>query len=406
MATIKVKVRPSSIQGKAGTIYYQVCHGQQHCQLTTKIRVKPTQWDADNGCIRISDGGNRDLSRYQCQIDNDVKHLRKIISGLEHLGSYTLSDVVSAFRSRESSITVLAYIRTLITQLRNSRKLGTALNYERTLNSFSLFLGGNDIPFSLFNEVLVAEYNEYLAKRDVVKNTVSFYNRVLRAVYNKAVRQHLTEQNTPFQNVYTGIDRTRKRAVDEQVVMRLQQLDLSGSLSLALARDLFVFSYCTRGMSFIDIAFLRKADIEGGFISYCRHKTGQRLTIRIEPCIRKIVDCYRIATAATPHVFPIITSSDPETAFRQYHTAIGYHNRKLKRLADLVGLEIPLSSYTARHTWATTARNYNIPLSVISAGMGHSSEKTTQIYLASLENTVIDEANQSLLTEFNKQVSL
>ena len=225
---------------------------------------------------------------------------------------------------------------------------------------------------------------------------------MLRAVYNKAVRQHLTEQTAPFQNVYTGIGRTRKRAVDEQVVMRLQQLDLSGSPSLALARDLFVFSYCTRGMAFIDIAFLRKADIEGGFISYCRHKTGQRLTIRIEPCIRKIVERYRTATT---YVFPIITSSDPETAFRQYHTAIGYHNRKLKRLAELVGIEIPLSSYTSRHTWATTARNYNIPLSVISAGMGHASEKTTQIYLASLENAVIDDANQCILSRFNRHIS-
>ncbi len=227
--------------------------------------------------------------------------------------------------------------------------------------------------------------------------------RNLRAVYNKAVKQNLTVQRKPFEYVYTGIDHTRKRAVNEDVIMRLLKLDLEHSQALSLTRNLFVFSYCARGMSFVDIAFLRKSDISNGLISYVRRKTGQQLTVRVEPCIEQIIRLYQEATANSVYVFPIIDAdATPEEAYKQYQIALCYHNRKLKRLGKRIGENLSLSSYTARHTWATAARNHNIPLSIISQGMGHTSEKTTQIYLASLENSVIDEANNKLLGKINR----
>lgn len=129
----------------------------------------------------------------------------------------------------------------------------------------------------------------------------------------------------------------------------------------------------------------------------CRHKTGQRLIVRIEPLIEEIIKRYEPSVRNSPYLFPIITSNDPEEAFRQYQTALGYHNRKLKKLGKLTGEDLRLSSYTAKHSWATVARNHNVPLSVISAGMGHTSEKTTLIYLESVENSQIDKANEGIL---------
>jgi len=292
---------------------------------------------------------------------------------------------------------VLAYVETQAARLEANGKLGTARNYRRTLGSFSDFLGGRDIPFSLVDERLVGQYDDWLRRRGIVRNTVSFYMRILRAVYNKAVKEDIVPQADPFRYVYTGVDQTCKRAVGEDVVVRLRRLDLTHFPSLALARDIFVFSYCTRGMAFVDIAFLRNQDIVGDTIRYVRRKTGQRLVIRIEPCIAKLIGCYAGAGRISGYVFPLLSSDDPVRAFSQYRTALDYYNRRLKKLSGLLGLEVPLSSYTSRHTWATAARNHNIPLSVISAGMGHASEKTTQIYLASLENSVIDQANRSLI---------
>lgn len=309
---------------------------------------------------------------------------------------YSLRDVVDRFRNSRRS-TVLAYVETQAARLEANGKLGTARNYRRTLGSFSDFLGGRDIPFSLVDERLVGQYDDWLRRRGIVRNTVSFYMRILRAVYNKAVKEDIVPQADPFRYVYTGVDQTCKRAVGEDVVVRLRQLDLTHSPSLALARDIFIFSYCTRGMAFVDIAFLRNQDIVGDTIRYVRRKTGQRLVIRIEPCIAKLIGRYAGAGRISGYVFPLLSSDDPVRAFSQYRTALDYYNRRLKKLSGLLGLEVPLSSYTSRHTWATAARNHNIPLSVISAGMGHASEKTTQIYLASLENSVIDQANRSLI---------
>ena len=398
MVKVKVKLRKSTVEGKAGVIYYQLCHKRQSRQITTGIRLFPDQWDARRERVMVSLAG-RDAATavVQRQIDGDLCLLRAIVRDFEaRREEYGLPDVVGRFRSSER-FTVFAFVEKQIACLRADGKLGRARNYRRTLNSFSGFLNGADIPFSLLDERLVGRYNDWLQRRRIVRNTVSFYMRVLRAVFNKAVREGIVPQSSPFRNVYTGVDRTRKRAVGEETVIRLRRLNLEHSPSLALARDIFIFSYCARGMAFVDIAFLRKQDIAGGTIRYVRRKTGQHLTIRIEPCMGDIIERYSQVTRTSDYVFPLLNAKDPVRVFSQYQTALGYYNRRLKRLADLLELEMPLSSYTSRHTWATTARNHNVPLSVISAGMGHASEKTTQIYLASLESSVIDQANRSII---------
>ena len=398
MATVKVKLRESSVGGKAGVIYYKLCHRRKSQQITTSMRLQPRQWDARRGCVITPLSGEAHaLLSVQQRIDRDLCLLHTIIRDLEfRREGYSLSDVVDRFRKSRRS-TVLAYVETQAARLEANGKLGTARNYRRTLGSFSDFLGGRDIPFSLVDERLVGQYDDWLRRRGVVRNTVSFYMRILRAVYNRAVKEDVVPQADPFRHVYTGVDQTCKRAVGEDVVVRLRQLDLTHSPSLALARDIFIFSYCTRGMAFVDIAFLRNQDIVGDTIRYVRSKTGQRLVISIEPCIAKLIGRYAGAGRISGYVFPLLSSDDPVRAFSQYRTALDYYNRRLKKLSGLLGLEVPLSSYTSRHTWATAARNHNIPLSVISAGMGHASEKTTQIYLASLENSVIDQANRSLI---------
>lgn len=398
MAKVKVKFRNSTVEGKAGVIYYQLCHKCHSRQITTGIRLFPEQWDAlrERAVVPFA-GLDGEIAVVQRQIDGDLCLFRAIIGDFEaRRVEYGLPDVVGRFRSF-GRVTVFAFIEKQIACLRAGGRLGTARNYRRTLNSFAGFLNGADIPFSLLDEQLVSRYDDWLRRRRIVRNTVSFYMRVLRAVFNKAVREGIVSQSSPFRNVYTGVDRTRKRAVGEETVIRLRRLNLEHSPSLALARDIFIFSYCARGMAFVDIAFLRKQDIAGGAICYVRRKTGQRLTIRIEPCMGDIIERYAPVTRTSDYVFPLLNAEDPVRGFSQYQTALGYYNRRLKRLAELLGLEMPLSSYTSRHTWATTARNHNVPLSIISAGMGHASEKTTQIYLASLESSVVDQANRSII---------
>ena len=393
MATVKVKLRPSKVEGKAGVIYYQITHNRKTQQITTRLRVLPSVWDADEEKLTLS-APNR--SMIQNRIDSDAVLLRRIISDLDNSGIvYSVSDIIARYKSSQSHIRVLDYMRTQVEQLRAANRLGTAKNYEKTRCSFQKFLDDEQLSLSAMTEQVITDYNAFLVQRGLVRNSVSFYMRVLRAIYNKAVRQKLIEQQHPFMEVYTGIDRTRKRAVPESMIAQLHRLELKPGSALALCRDLFIFSYCTRGMAFVDIAYLRKSNLQNGMIYYARRKTGQLLSIRIEPSIQRIIDRY--GDSESPYVFPILASLNPVEAYEQYQVALNTHNRLLGRLSEMLGCGCKLTSYTSRHSWATAARNHNVPISVISQGMGHTSEHTTQIYLTMLENSVIDEANKGII---------
>ena len=405
MATVKVKFRKSSVEGKAGTIYYQLCHKHSNKQITTRMHVLPHWWDAEKETLAVYGDNAGLLARYRRQIKKDLLCIRRIICEWEGT-EYALADVIKRFYAlNEVESTMLSCLAALVDELKGDGRWGTARNLQRALNSFSLFLDGEDISLGQMDERLVGEYEQWLRTRKVSRNSSSFYMRNLRSAYNKLVSRNLTEQTFPFRNVYTGVERTRKRAVREGAVIRLLNLDLAHSASLAFSRDLFIFSYCTRGMAFVDIAYLKKGDVSRGMLNYIRHKTGQHLTVRIEPFVEEIIKRYEPYVRNSPYLFPIITSDNPEEAFRQYQTALGYYNRKLKQLGELVGESLCLSSYTARHSWATIARNHNIPLSIISAGMGHTSEKTTLIYLDSVDGSLVDEANEEIVKALFHPVS-
>lgn len=393
MTTIKVKLRLSSVPGHPGTIVYQLIHCRKVRLLTTGIRVFPQHWDAAAGCFSACTN-----MAAQNRINHDVLLLRRIADRFDHTDRpYTVDDVIAGFRTSGSRPTFISFMQQEISRLSADGRLGTARNCRNTLSSFSTFIQGSTVPFSAFTTQLVDDYGNWLSRRGLSRNSASFYMRVLRAVYNKAVRQQLTGQTYPFRNVYTGIDRTRKRAVPEAVIARLLALNLPPRSSLAFARDLFIFSYCMRGMAFVDMAYLRRTSIRGSYVCYTRHKTGQPLEIRLEKISREIIDRYLLLVPQSPYIFPVLKTEEPQTAYRQYQTALRYYNRQLKRLSALLRLKSPLSSYISRHSWATAARNHNVPLSIISAGMGHTSEKTTRIYLASLDNAVIDDANRKII---------
>ena len=243
------------------------------------------------------------------------------------------------------------------------------------------------------NSDLMMEYEAFLKSHGVVMNTISFYMRILRAVYNRAVDKEQTTQCYPFKHVYTGIDKTIKRAIPLEAIRRIKELDLSLNPNLDFARNMFLFSFYTRGMSFIDMAYLKKSDLHDGILSYRRRKTGQPMSIRWENCMQEILDKYPVNE--TEYLLPIIKTSDGERL--QYRNMQRLVNNKLKEISKMAGLRMNLTMYVSRHSWASIARSQHIPLSVISEGMGHDSENTTQIYLASLDNSMIDKANEMIL---------
>ncbi len=398
MATVKVKYRPSVREEKEGTIYYQIIHNRVIRQIRTDYRIFREEWDSGKHAVTITTGGREAFLRtVKDSMARDLKRLNTVIDKLgSNGGNFTADDVVTKFQEPADEPCFSGFMEEVIARLERLGKTRTSETYTAALNSFMRFREGRDIPLDEISPDLMEEYEAYLKGCGVSLNTVSFYNRILRAAYNRAVEKGLTPQRHPFRNVYTGMEKTVKRAIPFEAVRRIKGLDLSLKPAPDFARDMFLFSFYTRGMSFVDMAYLRKSDLKNGILSYRRKKTGQQLHIRWERCMGEIVEKHPNVT--TEYLLPVIT--DPTASERrQYENALHLVNRKLKKVAEMAGISVPLTMYVARHAWASIAKSKNIPLSVISEGMGHDSETTTQIYLASLDTSVIDEANGRILND-------
>lgn len=343
--------------------------------------------------IIASDSRNAILHSIRERINRDVKRLNTVISKLHGSGDeFTANDIIEGFHESVNGQSFFQFMESVIVQLKRLNRERTAETYTATLNSFMRFRKDNDVLLDEINSDLMMEYEAYLKAHGITMNTVSFYMRILRATYNRAVEKGLTEQRNPFKHVYTGIDKTVKRAIPLTAIRRIKDLDLSLKPSLDFARDMFLFSFYTRGMSFIDMAYLRKKDLQNGVLSYRRRKTGQQLFIKWEKCMQEIVGKYEVK-GTSPFLLPILN----EQSRNRYKNTLFRVNKYLKDVARLANIGIPLTMYVSRHSWASAAKNKNIPVSVISEGMGHDSEMTTQIYLASLDCSVIDKANSLIL---------
>lgn len=398
MASIKIKFRPSTLKDKEGTVYYQVIHHRVVRQIHTDYHLLPAEWKATVCPLPDLTYGNAPLTPLQEKIRLDVRRLYLIVRQMERRRShFTADDIVLAFHYRPAEQLWFRFMQQTIQHLYHLGKIRTSETYTSTLHSFMAFRHGHDLLLDDITSDLMQLYEAYLHRKGVVRNSSSFYLRILRAVYNRAVEQNLIEPQNPFRHVYTGIDKTIKRALPLSALHRLKQLDLTTRPHLALARDIFLFSFYTRGMSFIDIANLLKSDLQHGILHYHRRKTGQLLLIKWEKCMQDIVDKYP-GPSASPYLLNLLpaTSVNQLRLYRNCQTLI---NRHLKMLAPLAHIHQPLTLYCARHSWASIARSKHIPLSIISEGMGHHSETTTQIYLASLDSTQVDKANACILKD-------
>lgn len=399
MASVKIKFRTSTVEGGQGNhIFIRGFITRVARQIKTEYRIYESEWNSSLSEIilsRFDEERRAYLSAIRDNIQSDIRKFQRIITSLEQQGiAYDSNNVVSDFVSLNPLNTLFGFMEEVIVNLRKLGKIRISETYTATLNSFCRFREEKDVALDKVDSDIMIAYEAYLKTSGVSLNSSSFYMRNLRAVYNRAVEKELTPQRFPFKHVYTGIGKTVKRAVPIKVIKQIKEMDLSYSSSLDFARDMFLFSFYTRGMSLVDMAYLRKKDLANGILSYRRRKTGQQLFIKWEKPMQEIADKYD--TKNSIYLLPIIKHSSIEER-TQYIYAGHNINRNLKIIGRKLGLSIPLTMYVARHAWASIAKSKNVPLSVISEGMGHDSEATTRIYLASLDNMAIDKANSLIL---------
>lgn len=399
MVEFKIDFKVSCPKSQEGMVYYQVSYKRTMKQICTGYKLYLHEWDKRSSEIvfsSFSEERNAYLQVLQTKISNDKRILKRIIAVWEKRGaSYTAKEVVQAFmRYQEGSLLLSSFMEKVMEQLRRAGKVRTSETYRSTLNSFMRFRKDEEVLLEEIDSDLMMDYETWLKSNGISMNTVSFYMRILRATYNRAVENNLIAQQYPFKHVYTGIAKTVKRAIPFRLIKRLKSMDLSSNKMYSFARDMFLFSFYTRGMAFVDMAFLRKKDLNKGTLSYRRKKTGQLLFIKWEPCMQEIVDRY--FDAESPYLLPLIKKVGVKER-NQYINGMHQINKYLGKIGEDMNIPIPLTLYVARHTWASVAKSKNIPLSVICEGMGHDSETTTRIYLTSLDTTPVDRANHLIL---------
>ncbi len=288
------------------------------------------------------------------------------------------------------------YMENIIQEQEAEGRLGTVNTYRSALNRLIAFIGDSkDLTFEDITGRRINLFYDFLQRSGIANNSIRLYIRILRTVYNRAVKEEIpgTRLVSPFGCISISETETIKRAISLDFINAISLADLKSDSKLDIARDFFLFSFYCRGMSFVDMVYLKKCNIIGDTLYYTRSKTGKPLTIKIVGPLRKLIEKYH---NEGEYILPIL---DPAkgTLYPQYRTALKRQNTRLKRLSDFLNLPVPLTSYVARHSWATLAKRNGAPVSVISEALGHRSEKVTYTYLAALDQEVIDKVNEKIV---------
>ncbi len=407
MASYGFNFRASTRSGRnPGKLYFRVAHGGESRSVTTSYHVFPDEWDPHGHRLIIRhDRGERSRELYDIESSMycDLHRMEVLLREMSREGKYTVDHLIERYRSIATGNTLHAFTEKLSTEMEIHGQRRTAKAYRTAAARLKKFNGGSDLYPESFTAAFIYDFQQSLKAEGRSMNTISFYMRTLRAIYHKAIAAGYVAQRVenPFETVYTGISTTRKLALDSAELAMLSSFDptdksvVQANLPRQLGEALAMFMFCfyARGMCFVDMAFLKKRDLRGDTIRYFRHKTGREIQLKVIPEMRRIINLFAQQTTGSQYLFPIITDMDKD-AMLQYESGLRLQNQRLKKIALRCGLTRRLSTHAARHSWATAAKNRGLSLMVISEGLGHANQHTTEIYLASLERSILDQAAQ------------
>ena len=280
-----------------------------------------------------------------------------------------------------------------VARKREAGKDSTADLYRVVRNRLYRFWKGASLQWTDITAAMVDDFGSSLRAEGLAVNTVNSYLSSFRALCHTALREGLPgPASDPFAGLHLKREETAKRALKIAEVNKVMQADYPAEPSLREALDLFIFSYLACGIPFVDLAYLTKKNIVGGEIVYYRHKTGALIRVGITPAMRLLLRKY--GQKGSPYLFPVLSAG--KDGHEAYKAALRKYNSLLVIIGERLHLSVKLTSYVARHSWATEALRQNIPVAVISQAMGHTSEKTTRIYLAQLDQSVLNKANAKI----------
>lgn len=397
MTSIKARLNRTRI-GKDGMhpLAIQVIRGRIKREIYTLFRLYQDEFDPVTEQAIVGQCKNRDsyIKEANEHLIYAKELLRQTVSFLSQKGDYTVYELVDAYKQRSEKNDFFIYGEQKSNELIATNKNSTASNYRSAINSFARFKGNRELLLSEITKKMAEDFLNFLAGKNRSINTQNFYLKQLCSIYNHASADgYCHPGNNPFSKIKLQKCETEKRGISKFIIKRLRDLCLEGKHpDLALADNIFLFSFYTRGMSFIDMCYLKKENITDNTLTYKRRKTGQKLQIKIEPALKALLDLY--ADENSPYLLPMLRNGDSHADYKYVQRRL---NKRIRQIGEMLKCESPLTFYVARHSWATLAHKRGIPVSVISESLGHTSERTTLIYLKALDNKTLDQANRRVI---------
>lgn len=370
--------------------------------VPTGISIPECNWDKSNHRIKAK---TKDYLDYQSELNKIEAFWNKRIAKMKACDETITFNALFEDKLSRSSCNIEDYFLQQIHLMRQREQIGTASKYQYCLkllkecNSVRINFDQIDLPY-------LRRFESFLMKKGNKNNSIATKFSVLRAVYNKAFSEGMFDVKIdPFKLFKPGRfwEETRKRAITKKDIQKIRQLPLksdSSPYSLSFARDIFLFSYYVAGINFRDIASLKNKDIVENRLFYRRHKTGKELNYLIRPEVQDILSKYNSEFCNDEeYIFPILNINrhkSQQQIFNRLHKILKEVNSNLSKIAKMAEIDAHLTTYVARHTFATVLKRSGVSIEVISESLGHADITTTQIYLDSFENQQVDEALEKL----------
>jgi integrase/recombinase XerD len=370
---------------------------ERNTSIPTGVSVALKDWDDEEKIIKRTYRGTESHVRLNNYIQKLKTQALDTILKLQEAGKLN-SLSVTAIRDRiskqDSKNSFFSYAEQQVQDLINSHRIGTARSYKGIIAILKTYTKGRDLKFTDIGYSFLSGFELQHRSKGGGLNGLSVYLRAIRAIYNKAIKEGIVEKEMyPFNDYKIKSAPTAKRALEWTSLQKIIDIEIASTDKLFNARNYFLASYMMYGMNFTDMAYLKKTDIQHGRIQYRRKKTAKIYDIKISDSLAVLFSQYN---TDTDYVFPILKTDTPITQAKEIQWARKRYNAKLKLLAKKCELPETLTSYVSRHSFATQAMLKAIPLNAISSMLGHSSIKTTEIYLKSLPSNILDDYNDQI----------
>ena len=379
-------------------IKIRICKDRKTRYINLGVSTKPEHWDFEKNQPK-SNCPNREL--LEKLIANKISEVRsKIVELKSEDKEFSATTLVDKVSSPVRLVTVGELFKQYMSRLEDEKRTGYRLSIQQTYNSLIKFNRHLDIPFSGIDCNWLRRYETWLRKQDKSENTIGIRFRNIRTIFNLAMDMELVKQEDyPFKKFKVSKlhQETAKRALSKDEIQAVISYPVGGKdFYTRLAVSLFTFSYFMGGINFVDMAYLTDKNIIEGRLIYHRKKTSKLINLPLQEEALMVLKMYKDSSKG--YLFPILSKEHKteQQKLNRLHKVITKVNRALKAIGEELNIPIKLTTYCARHSYATVLKRAGVATSIISESLGHSSERVTQIYLDSFENNQIDKAMKYL----------